>query len=166
MHRKNVSRGARCAGWSVAFLSASIAMGASPDASGSGDDSAGVSLLARYRVDGGANVYDMLASDVWSVAEGLADLGVLEWIESDGSGGLVCYCNALDGSAPLIIAVPRTIRGTDIDNDEDTDVTPAPGAAPAVPSADPSAVWSQLVRGTDIDNDDDADITIYPVGPG
>ena len=166
MQPKNAVRGALCAGSFVAFVTVSIAMGASPDGGGSSSDGAGASALARYRVDGGANVYDMLATDTWSVAQGLADLGVLGWVESDGAGGLVCFCSSLDGSAPVIIAVPRTIMGTDIDNDEDTDITPPATTAPAVPSTTPSAVWAQLVRGTDIDNDDDADIVIRPCNPG
>jgi hypothetical protein len=126
----------------------------------------GAATAPRYIVKSDGVICDMLAGDEWSVAAGIADLGMIGWIESDGDGGLVCICCAGAGSPAVIITVPQRIRGTDIDNDEDTDITPPPSTTGLT-----GEVLARIVRSTGIDADDDMDvvangtITMLP-GPG
>ena len=151
-------RGAVCAGSFVASICVAVV-----GAPAAGADT-GSGTPPRYLVKSDGVVYDMLAVDEWSVAAGIADLGMVGWIEGDGDGGLVCVCSAGAGSPTVIITVPQRIRGTDIDNDEDTDITPPPSTARLT-----GEVLARIVRGTDVDDDDDVitngTITMLP-GPG
>lgn len=154
MQSKIPVRGALCAGSLIALVSATIASGATPDG-GSGDGVGASAADARYLVKRDGTVYDLMATDEWAVVVGLSQTGVIEWIGSDATGGIVCAWSAGAGSGTVVISVPRTVNGTDIDNDD----------AVTCGGSSASALWSRIM-GTDIDNDEDTDIVIRPVGAG